>query len=391
MKEVFLVLVFFLLFSPMVLGEEFVADEIEFFVSPDSSFEEVSSLIDRSNSSIYIATYSFGNLPLAKKIAKKDKVDRIIMVESSPVGGLNERAISLLSNKTEVYLNKNDQYHYHHAKYAIFDNETVLVSTENFGYNGMPPNNYGNRGWFATIKDKEVANYFLDLFFRDLQNSERYHGEYTKIKRDQKEGEYQPKFNKVRCYNSSVEIFVGPGVKEGVLRFLKSSEEKLWVEQFYIYKNWSYKRNPFLKKTIQKSKDLDIKVLMDSTWYVTQKDDSNSNYNTMKYLRSRNISSKLLNKEKTGLLKIHTKGAIEEDSILISSINWNEHSSTKNREIGLVVHCNNASEYFSQVFEYDWDPTIQTPSQDSNSLGYRMHQVLLYPVRLLSSFWERVF
>lgn len=354
MKRFVFVLVFFLLVSPLVLGQEFVADEIQFFVSPDSSFEEVSSLINKSNSSIYIATYFFDNLQIAKQILEKEELDRKIMVEGSPVGGLKEGTISFLSNKTSVYLNRDEQYHYHHAKYAIFDNRTVLISTENFGYNGIPIKNHGNRGWFVVIKDREVANYFLDLFSRDLKSSERYNGEYKKPNITIQPRKYKPRFDKGVCYNSRVEIFVGPEVEEQVLSFLNSAQEKLWIEQFYIYKNWGSKPNPFLEKTIEKNKNLDVKVLMDSTWYVSQKDEPDSNYHTLKYLEAQNVSGKLLNKEKTNLLKIHTKGAIGKNSVLISSINWNEHSVTKNREIGLVVHCSNASQYFSKVFEYDW-------------------------------------
>ncbi|MCD6398854.1 MAG: hypothetical protein J7L08_02930, partial [Candidatus Aenigmarchaeota archaeon] len=199
----FLIVLIFLFLVPMVHAEIFEADELYFFVSPDSALQEISSLINQSNESIYIATYSFDNSMIARQLNNRSKkgIDVKIMVEGSPVGGLDKDSLFLMSNCTTIYLNKDNRYHYHHAKYAIFDNRTVLVSTENF--------NDRNRGWFAVIKDKEIADYFLNLFFNDLKNSEIYDNIYSEPKESSNYNEemnYTPVFGKGYCYNSSVEI-----------------------------------------------------------------------------------------------------------------------------------------------------------------------------------------
>jgi len=299
-----------------------------------------------------MATYSFDNREIGKQLVNQSGkgIDIKIMIEGFPVGGLDENVISFIGNDIPVYLNKNNHYHYHHAKYAIFDNKTVLISTENF--------NSKNRGWFAVIRDREVANYFLNLFFNDIKSSEVYKSTYKKSKGSgshSKLTKYKPIFGKGYCYNSTIEVFTAPDATEEIIKFLNESQGRLWIEQFYIYRNWSSRINPFLEVLVDKNNKLDVRVLMDSTWYVTRKDNPNSNFNTQKYLQSKNVSSKLLDREKTSLLRVHTKGALDKDSVLVSSINWNEHSPTKNREIGLVIHCVNASNYFSNVFEYDWN------------------------------------
>jgi len=353
-------LVIFLIFIPIVSAETFNAERAEFFVSPDDSFNELIKNIDNTSSSLYIATYSFDNFDIAKKLAelKRKGVNVIVMIEGSPAGGLGDTknvASFLSENEIPVYTAGGD-FRYYHAKYAIFDNTTLLVSTENFDYTGFSPDpSYGNRGWFAIIKSENASEYVKNLFFKDLKNSKRFYGEYENKTYETKSGMYSPRFGTGYCKNVKVDIFVAPNATDDIIDFLDSSKGKIFVEQFYIYKYWKNRINPFIEELLKKYENgTEAKVLMDSTWYVSKKDDQKSNYNTADYLKSKNIEAKLLDKEKTNLLKIHAKGGINENSVLLSSVNWNQNSPENNREIGVVIHCKEASDYFSKVFEYDW-------------------------------------
>jgi phosphatidylserine/phosphatidylglycerophosphate/cardiolipin synthase-like enzyme len=40
--------------------------------------------------------------------------------------------------------------------------------------------------------------------------------------------------------------------------------------------------------------------------------------------------------------------------VLISTVNWNEHSPTKNREVGVIIH-GDVADYYVDVFMYDWE------------------------------------
>ena len=54
-----------------------------------------------------------------------------------------------------------------------------------------------------------------------------------------------------------------------------------------------------------------------------------------------NMEAKFIGINETGLNKTHNKAVIVDRSkVLISSINWNEHSPTNNREVGLIIHSN---------------------------------------------------
>src|SRR5690606_6940051 len=41
--------------------------------------------------------------------------------------------------------------------------------------------------------------------------------------------------------------------------------------------------------------------------------------------------------------------------VLVSSINWNDNSPNFNREAGVIVSHSAAGEYFSRIFEADWE------------------------------------
>jgi len=345
------------------MSREFNVSKACFFVSPDDSYREISSLIKSSNKSILIATYSFTNPSLGEDLldAKRREVNVTVMVEGSPVGGLKEDVISYISKNVSVFLNENDDYDYHHAKYAVFDGKITLVSTENFGVEGMSPDpTYGNRGWFALIYDENVSRFFSSVFYDDLDKSSKYFKDRRFTSAKVNHGRYVPRFGMKCCRDANVIVFFGPNVTENVLNFIKSSKGKIWIEQFYIYKNWDHGSNPLLEKVINESESKDVKVLLDSSWYNMKKDKPNSNYNTLIYLKKNNISAKVLDKKSTGLLKLHTKGGVTRDSVLISSVNWNEHSIMKNREVGVIVRCNGAPEFFSDVFTHDYYTNSQT-------------------------------
>ena len=46
---------------------------------------------------------------------------------------------------------------------------------------------------------------------------------------------------------------------------------------------------------------------------------------------------------------------VDNKSVLISSINWNENSVTKNREAGIIIEYEKVAQYYTDVFFYDWN------------------------------------
>jgi cardiolipin synthase A/B len=60
--------------------------------------------------------------------------------------------------------------------------------------------------------------------------------------------------------------------------------------------------------------------------------------------------------------KIHNKGVIVDDErVLVSSINWNSNSPNFNREAGVIIDHPGVARYFREVFDDDWNPIANMP------------------------------
>ena len=101
--------------------------------------------------------------------------------------------------------------------------------------------------------------------------------------------------------------------------------------------------------------------MLDSYWYNIEESDPKSNFHTTDYINeiaekeNLSLEARLIDLDRTGLEKLHTKGMIiDDEKALVSTINWNENSPRNNREVGIVVS-GNAANYFTEVFMYDWE------------------------------------
>ncbi len=340
------------------------------FVAPDS-FAVLQEFVASSNASLYVNAYTFDNPYIMDELiaAKNRNVSVMVLAEANPVGGLGGESKSILCEMKKsgisVYLHTGKMLL--HAKYAIRDNSSVLIATENFGYDGYPKG-YGNRGWGAVVHDAGIAKELLSVFADDLNKSSLFECDAASriIYRDSKGfAGFLPKTYE----NQEVQLIVAPNAVEDVIAVINSANTSLYIEQFYIYRFWGTKNaqkpNAFLEAAISKARSgVEVKILLDSTWYNVEEgdidnDDVAAYVNGIAKNGSLAMEARLADADAIGVEKIHAKGVIADDSVLISSINWNEASPTKNREVGIVIR-GEAANYFRDVFSYDWNPHAPT-------------------------------
>ncbi len=365
------------------------------FTSPDSSFIEIANAIDNAQESIYLNVYQFHSFYLMDHIinATRRGVDVKIMLEGDPVGGISdeEKYIAnetvaaggavrfMINNKSEgIY----DRYAFNHAKYALIDNESTIVMSENWKNTGVPTNNtFGNRGWGIIINNPNVTNYFSEVFVEDWKPVSRDSFSFTTNDPIfiNKYGAPPPDFVPDRTIPTGIylhpfdseiisgKFYVSPVLApdtslmqtKSIIGMIKGAESSVYVEQLYI-KEWGSpadpKPNPFLEAVINASRrGCEVKILLNPTYSFE------SNQATIDYARSiatnegLNLDAKFIDIENTGLNKTHNKGVIVDNSkVLISSINWNEHSPTNNREAGVIIENEDAAGFYTDVFLYDW-------------------------------------
>jgi phosphatidylserine/phosphatidylglycerophosphate/cardiolipin synthase-like enzyme len=106
---------------------------------------------------------------------------------------------------------------------------------------------------------------------------------------------------------------------------------------------------------VEKSKqDVDIKVILN---YNPHYEETNEKSNlTKNYFGENGIEVKFIFFNWSIFPNIYYKGMIvDNNSVLISSINWNENSVTRNRETGIIIESIDIARFYTNVFFYDWN------------------------------------
>jgi phosphatidylserine/phosphatidylglycerophosphate/cardiolipin synthase-like enzyme len=364
------------------------------FTSPDSSFTAIADAIDNASESICLNLYQFHNFYLMDCIiaAIERGVEVKIMLEGGPVNGIADEERYIASETVnaggEVRFmisdrdcGIHDRYAFNHAKYAIIDDETTIVTTENWKNTGVPINNtFGNRGWGIIINNPDTADYFSSVFAEDWNPASKDSFSFTSADpiygdkyggpppdfvpdRTIPTGNYtSPFYSEIVSGTFTVSPVLSPDTSlletGSVIGMMKGANDSVYVEQLYI-RNWGTtaapKPNPFLEAAINASRrGCDVKILLDSMYGV--KNEEIAEYlNDIAAYENLNLEARLIANAPIGLNKTHTKGVIVDRShVLISSINWNENSARNNREAGLIIENEDVAEFYADVFLYDW-------------------------------------
>ncbi|MBN2599664.1 MAG: lamin tail domain-containing protein [Candidatus Thermoplasmatota archaeon] len=379
--------------------------EIIAFVSPDSSYETIANELRNARYSIDLNMYEFTNPFLYQEVsdALKRNVRVRIFMEGSPIGGIDDREIFILSKIVSEgglirFLVSDQDNHVHaryqftHAKYLLTDNETVIVESCNWAKTGIPRNqSYGNREWGIVLRNKEVAASFLKVFEADWNplHSDSYPIEamhltfFPDFALDYEipTGSYVPQFPaKTSTGPCTVTPVFSPDTSEqALLDAIDAATRTIYVQQLYIYKDWGETPSPLVEHLVNKSLEgVQVQVILD---YNTDYEKTNLMLEETKaYLETYGVTVKFISSEWSPFTTIHNKGMIiDNTTVLISSINWNEQSIRKNREAGVLVKNQEIASYYATVFLSDWSLEPAT-ANISNSLWAEYKYLVLVAV-----------
>ena len=382
--------------------------EVMMFVSPDCSYRAVVSELDNATKSIYINIYEFTSPFLCDAVVnalQRNVVVRIFL-EGSPVGGVDERELAILhriagyGGKIRFIISDTEnrihnRYPYNHGKYLIIDNHTVIVESCNWGKTGVPNDaSFGNREWGIIVRNNRVAHYFLSVFQDDwnpsrcdsccLENMnfevpEDFFLDYTTYR-----GRYSPQFQprKINGTCNVTPVFSPDTSLQALQDLISSAQNCIYIQQLYFYTEWKTKVCPLIPLLIQKADEgVDIRIILN---YNPSFSPTNAKCNqTKKLLRSHGIKVQYLYTNWSYFTNMHNKGMIVDNtSVLISSINWNENSIMRNREAGVIVEHPEVASYYSEVFFSDWrlDQPVEQPK--TQSLADYKNQLLIAGIYL---------
>jgi cardiolipin synthase len=346
------------------------------FAAPDSSFSVFSDCVQGASSRILVNVYEFTSPDMAALLcdARARGVDVEVLLEGGPVGGITpeENAVifSLNQSGIPVYRMTGEKaahppYRFDHAKYMVVDNARVFITSENFKDHGFPfPVARGNRGWGAVLESRELAEYFSGVYYHDSRGAwaEPVSGQDPGVKADPlKRPSYSPEFPPLRFDSAKITGIISPDTSMLISDLIRSAEDRIDIEQAYITDKGPDQKNPFLAEAINASrKGVRVRVLLDSSWFNTEEDTDNNEMvayiNRISREEDLPLEARLADLEGNNLQQVHNKGVIvDKQRVLISSINWNENSPTFNREAGVIIEHPGVGDYFSEVFEDDWN------------------------------------
>ena len=362
--------------------------KIQTFVSPDCSYDTIINELKNANQSIYLNLYEFTSSSLCDEIifALVRNISVNILMEGSPIGGISKEEKYILNRiadhggdirfiSSDIEKKVYSRYRFNHAKYLVVDNITTIVESCNWANTGIPEqSNFGNREWGIIIRNQTIAKYFSNIFQEDFNHLNRdiysFRDMKIKVSPDENFKDYRSQGNYLPIFKSEVfhdnfsviPVLSPDNSHDNIINMINSAKKSIFIEQLYIYENWSDSMNPFIEALIDKSKSgIDIKVILNYNPYYS--DTNEKSIKTKNILEKNGIEVKFIFTNWSVFSNIHNKGMIVDNtSVLISSINWNENSVTQNRESGIIIDSPDVAKYYADVFFYDWN--LKAPKGD---------------------------
>ena len=276
-------------------------------------------------------------------------------------------------------------YRYDHAKYVVFDNRAVLLTSENFKYSGFPPAGLdSNRGWGVYLEDPALAGYFSTVYRTDSSgpsvipiNGSPGNPETVPA------GKHAVKFTPAHFSGATVSPVLAPETSSQIVDLIQSAHSSIEIEQAYITNETPFTLNPYLATAINASRrGVHVRVLLDSYWYNIEDEKDNdemaaliTRIGTTEHIP---LEGRCADLATSNLEKIHNKGVIVDGQrVLVSSINWNSNSPNFNREAGVIIDHPGVARYFLSVFDDDWNGSVTSPEPKTDYLKIGMVIVVI--------------
>ncbi len=331
------------------------------FSFPENGNDSVLAALSTAEKSVLISMYTFENKLVTSVLLNllENGVKVTMLMEGSPVGGINDTEISLLSTLNRagaeiIFLISNDgykRYDYNHSKYCVIDSSYVIITSENWTDTAFSE----NRGWGIIIDSKEYAEYLSEVFNYDLKGidtinfSEKYP---TSIPSPIPSKKY---IGELKWTKASITSVLSPDYSDkSLINILKTAKDRLYIQQLDIDFDWIYKENWVFDILSERGENgADVRLLVDVTYDNPNDNDNNDGYGVYNYFKNSDaIDIRYNTSNNYGLM--HNKGIISDNSVWIGSMNWTESSVFENREVSIIIESEIIADYYAQLYLNDW-------------------------------------
>ena len=297
-----------------------------------------------------------------------------ILIEGSPAGGVTSPEIKAMRTLTnagaDVRVMKQIDgyrgYSYTHAKYAVVDSDTVIITSENWQEGSFD----SNRGWGAVIESNGYASYMRTVFESDFYRTydvQRFDAVFP-TSETMAFDRYVPVTSDTVSYGARVRPVISPDNSFDTMRsFILSAEERVYSQQLDVEYDWLFGTDNPLSWMRAVSGKTDCRLMVDVTFDDRNDGDPKDGYGVMDSLSGSDIMTSV--SAFSGLS--HNKGVIADDRVWIGSVNWTSNSFNENREAAVIIESHDVAEYYASLFLMDWrGVTADEPRIDVQNRGH---------------------
>ncbi len=343
---------------------------------PDDALPELIRQIDLSRNSIELACYLMENWTLARHLAGASArgVDVTVLLEGRPVGGVSENgaaiAYHLQDSGAEVWTMRSGdsfrRYDYLHAKYAVFDRERIFVASEN-----MADSSFGsNRGWAVILESEQICSIAEEVFRKDIaaRGVDVFPLNTSLVRADGGPGRLLGALpQSPRSYLATASLLTSPyNVQEELIRIISGAQERILVQQMRIDKDWP-DGSPIMTALFSAAeRGVKVRIQLDSGLGTEEGNSMVAETLTLRAQESHWDLECRLTDEGSSFGRLHNKGVVVDDTVVVGSANWVDGSMERNREMAVLLRSTELAEVFVRWLEEDWKgdavpPVISLP------------------------------
>ncbi|MXR52181.1 phospholipase [Halovenus sp. WSH3] len=348
---------------------------VETFVLPDEPTRAVEFLRSASER-ILLGGYTLSSQAVVDALvaAESRGVSVAVLLDGSPAGGTSDAAAAALTElrrsgvDVRVVDGARARYRFHHAKYAVVD-ERALVTTENWKPSGL--GGRSSRGWAVITDQRAIVDGLTETFRADRGwvDAVRWSGTGADDgEATSHESPYPSSFEARSFEVERTELLVTPDNAGGRIRkLIDSADRRIRLKQVSI----GSERFPLLRGVIDAARrGVEVEILLSGAWYVEKE-----NERLRRRLTERAAAEDLPLRVRVAdpgdrYEKIHAKGLIvDNETAVVGSINWNNNSLRRNREVALLIESDGVAGYFGRVFDADWEAAAPVERERSVPVG----------------------
>ncbi|WP_049893531.1 phospholipase D-like domain-containing protein [Halogranum rubrum] len=333
----------------------------EAFVLPDAPDVPVGTLRS-ADRRLLLAGYTFSSARVTDElVAAAERGVRVqVLVDDAPVGGTTTRQAAALDRlaaagvEVSVLGGERARYDFHHPKYAVVDDD-ALVLTENWKPSGT--GGRSSRGWGVRVDSAETAGELAAVFRDDATGPDTTPWSQFRLGRSftpthPANGSFPTRFDPQSVAVDRVRLVTAPGNAEGaIVGVVDNASEQISVIQPTI----GSRHHTYLRATLRAAeRGVEVRILLSGAWYVEE-----DNRRLVEWLnewaerRDAPLEARVVDPEGR-FEKIHAKGVVADDRVVVGSVNWNNNSVRENREVAVILDGDEPTAYYREVFDADW-------------------------------------